>query len=385
MLKATAQDKNLRQTNQASNIANRGSRSFGRFASSIAFALALVFSTTNETLAQPADLKDPKVIDRLNRLEYLVLGEVDRDQSIEVRVDRLWKLYFKLNSNQGIPINVQLEQVFRTANVKELNDPPFVGGFSFQSPGETLLKGRSIPRRQELSNDTGGTQLTTPYSKHVDTDLDTAPNIVPPPKPERQPLSLKDTKNVVFLLDCSRSMEEKFLGRENKIEVAKTLIIKALSIIPKDLRCELRVFGQEDSTPGLACRATKIMVPLKENQRKQISQALSLVKPFGMTPLTYSLANVFERDLANVSGATVVVLISDGSDTCGLNPAEYVQTLSSRAVPPPQIVVASLVWKTDKQSVRMLKSLARSTGGEYYDNTKFEDFFKALKTLRDPE
>ncbi len=351
----------------------------------IAFALALVFPTTNETLAQPADLKDPKVLDRLNRLEYLLLGGVDTEQSIEVRVDRLWKFYFKRNSNKGIPINVQLEQVFRTANVKELDTPPFVGGFSFQSPGETRPQGRSKPRRQELFNDAGGSQLTTPYSKHVDTDLDTAPNIVPTPKPERQPLSLKDTKNFVFLLDCSRSMQEKSLGRENKIEVAKTLIIKALSIIPKDLRCELRVFGQEESIPGLECSATKILVPLKENQRKQISQALSLVKPFGMTPLTYSLANVFERDLAKVSGSTVVVLISDGSDTCGLNPAAYVQTLSSRAVPPPQIAVASFVWKTDKQSVRMLKSLARSTGGEYYDNTEFEDFFKALETLRDTE
>lgn len=170
---------------------------------------------------------------------------------------------------------------------------------------------------------------------------------------------------ILFLLDASRSMIEKLGGDNQKMDEAKRVLQNALGRIPNDVNVGLRVFGQFIGG-GLECKATALLVPPGTNNRRTILNKLRDIRPTGMTPLTYALANGAERDLARVQGKKTIILISDGENTCGPDPCSYIQTLPSRGIAL-KVDVLGLDLKGDHRAKNQLDCIAKSSGGKYYD------------------
>ncbi len=193
--------------------------------------------------------------------------------------------------------------------------------------------------------------------------------------------SFEGVTNVMFLVDCSHSMTEQAVNGQTKMDLAKSLISRALAKIPATTRCGLRVFGQA-TTPGMECQATERLIELKENQNKAIAEKVNQLYPGGETPLTYALKEVFESDFKGIMDRKLVILLGDGEDTCGYDPAAYVGTLSKRGIEDAHVVVLSLIGLRDRRAKMKLESIARTTNGNYYDFDEFEQFIADLRTLK---
>lgn len=170
---------------------------------------------------------------------------------------------------------------------------------------------------------------------------------------------------ILFVVDASLSMKDNLEKGVQKMDAAKRVLQEALAKVPSDVNVGLRVFGQFIGG-GLECRATALLVRPGTSNRRSIVEKLRQIRPTGMTPLTYALANAAESDLARIPGKKTVILISDGQDTCGENPCAYIATLPRRGIEF-KVDVLGLDLKHDKASRNQLDCIANSSGGKYYD------------------
>jgi len=200
------------------------------------------------------------------------------------------------------------------------------------------------------------------------------------------------------LLDDSYSMKEKMFGHDTKQKtyIAESIIERVLARLPIDVNCGLRVFGNapksaerndhdsnlnsSSSGNGFDCHATELLVPIKNRSRLAIITAVRNIKPFGNSPIEFALREAYEKDLADISGRTVIVLITDGLDTCGGDPAHYLRDSSNnyRA----EIVAVSFIMG-DRTAARQLDQMVLAGHGRLYDqfdlDQLFEDVGKAGK------
>jgi Ca-activated chloride channel family protein len=179
--------------------------------------------------------------------------------------------------------------------------------------------------------------------------------------------------NVLFLVDCSYSMKEGLgFGGSQKMEAAKQVLESALSRIPTDINLGLRVFGQSFSNdPYIDCQQSALLVPIGQGNRRAIIERVRQVHPFGLTPLTYGLMQA-ERDFRGLEGTKTIILISDGAETCGGNPCEYIKRLSQMGIKM-KVDIVGLGLKHEFGARGQLNCIASSSGGKYYDaNTAAE-------------
>jgi len=169
---------------------------------------------------------------------------------------------------------------------------------------------------------------------------------------------------ILFLVDASLSMKDGLGGGKHKMDAAKEVLVKALERIPSDCNIGLRVFGQFTGIDP--CHATALLVPPGTHNRGSIVEKVRGLKPMGMTPLTYALMQTAEGDLAHIQGKKTIILISDGEDTCALDPCYYIQTLPSRGIHL-KIDIVGLGLKHDPHARKQLDCIAKSSGGKYYD------------------
>jgi hypothetical protein len=118
---------------------------------------------------------------------------------------------------------------------------------------------------------------------------------------------------VELILDASGSMLKRLDGKR-RIVIAKEVLSEAVNKhIPPGTPVALRVFGHKEPN---SCR-TDLEIPLgpldpaKANKTIQGVNAMNLAK----TPIADSLAKV-ESDLKGAPGRKVIVLVTDGEETC---------------------------------------------------------------------
>jgi Mg-chelatase subunit ChlD len=183
--------------------------------------------------------------------------------------------------------------------------------------------------------------------------------------------------NILILVDASRSMNESlksglanFMGMSDKttqkMDAAKIVLQNTLARIPQDINLGLRVFGQGfDNNPMTDCTKSVLLVPLGKNNRRLIRDAVSGLKPFGLTPLTYALLQA-ERDLRDLPGTKTVILISDGVDTCGGDPCELIRKMEAMGIHI-KVDIVGLGLKGDANARDQLNCISEASGGKFYD------------------
>lgn len=189
--------------------------------------------------------------------------------------------------------------------------------------------------------------------------------------------------NILFLLDCSLSMKEKMKDQIQKMEAAKQVLQKALARIPSDVNTGLRVFGQGDPRNPYGaymsdCEQTTLLVPLGQGNRRAIIERVRDIRPFGMTPLTFALEQAARLDFANSKGKKVIILISDGADTCGGDPCRLIRMLPAYGIRI-KIDVVGLDLKHDHTARSELNCITENSNGKYYDANSAEELIKSVQ------
>lgn len=188
--------------------------------------------------------------------------------------------------------------------------------------------------------------------------------------------------NILFLLDCSYSMKDKLNGEEKKMKAAKDVLEIALRRIPQDINVGLRVFGQGmTGVTDIDCRQTALLVPLGTHNRGSIMARVNALEPNGLTPIEYAIRQAAEDDFRGVQGPKTLILITDGADTCGGNPCEYIRTLPMRGIRL-KVDVVGVDLKREPAARAQLHCIADQSGGKYSDaNTAAEMIDSVTKSV----
>ena len=183
-----------------------------------------------------------------------------------------------------------------------------------------------------------------------------------------------DGAAVEVILDASGSMLQR-QGNERRIEIAKATLTQLVrDTIPAGTGFAMRVFGHKESGN---CR-TDLEIPLGPlNPQAAIAvidaiQAMNLAK----TPIGKSLALVAE-DLDKVTGERIVILVTDGEETCDGDPALAIKQLRGKGW---DVKVNIVGYAIDDAALReTFKSWAALGQGQYLNASNADELAKAIK------
>ncbi|MBY0559596.1 vWA domain-containing protein [Hyphomicrobium sp.] len=130
----------------------------------------------------------------------------------------------------------------------------------------------------------------------------------------------------MFVFDASGSMGTTDLtAKEPHIERVKRALHRILPEIPPSRRMGLIIYGEGAHNQ---CDSVELKVRPQLNAGPTIVAEVDKVQPMGRTPLTQSV-----RDAADIldyrHNPSVIVLLTDGEETCGGKPCELAEALKA--------------------------------------------------------
>lgn len=184
--------------------------------------------------------------------------------------------------------------------------------------------------------------------------------------------SFRDTKNVLILLDCS----------VGTLDASKNLVSQLVAKMPNALNCGLRIFGQNSGDSKLCCQSSELLCSVS-SRPQELLRFIPDIRPGGhLSNVAFALRMALEKDFSGLTGKSVVVLLSDGEDTCGesLLSQLYVSRANGFVVPIVGISTG-LRWSYYGKNVSPLAHLAESTNGRYYDCDTYKDCIQDIESI----
>ncbi len=178
----------------------------------------------------------------------------------------------------------------------------------------------------------------------------------------------KDDIAAQLLFDTSGSMAETSQGAI-KINSAKTAIINLVNNISQ-IELGLRVFGQ-----GEMCENSAQLVEVSELDIDSITAKISTLSPKGKTPLSEALKSS-ATDFKDSGKKKVLIVVSDGKETCGGNVAQAARELAAG-----KIVAYTIGFDIDEDGKKQLERIANITKGKYYNAQSATELSDVLKQI----
>ncbi|MCR9143655.1 MAG: VWA domain-containing protein [bacterium] len=175
---------------------------------------------------------------------------------------------------------------------------------------------------------------------------------------------------VLFILDASGSMAELF-GGVSRMAAARLMLHEQLARLNQKVPVGLVAYGNK--IPG--CGSVRIYAPIRAKNRATLKSQVKQMHPAGSTPIARTLRLVGESLIPSHPGTTVV-LISDGAESCGGNPAAEARKLLAKGKDV-QINVIGLA--VDQATAVELGDIARAGSGEYFHVRNHTDLDRAIR------
>lgn len=180
--------------------------------------------------------------------------------------------------------------------------------------------------------------------------------------------------NIEIILDASGSMSGEIDGRR-KIDIAHEALATLVDKLPNSTNVALRAYGHRK---GGDCGDVELLTPLSALDRAALTARINAVTPAqkGMTPIGASLQEVAE-DLQGAQGDALVVLVSDGDETCDGDPAQVATRIHADS---PNIRFAVIGFNVGPEEWRArLSGIAQGGGGKYFDASDATQLVNALQ------
>lgn len=178
---------------------------------------------------------------------------------------------------------------------------------------------------------------------------------------------------VELILDASGSMLKRLDGKR-RIDIAKAVLSYAVTeIIPAGTPLALRVFGDKQAN---ACR-TDLAIKLNPLDRNKAKNTLNKIQAMNLakTPIADSLAQV-PNDLKGHAGKKIVILVTDGEETCEGNPEEVINKLIEQGIDIRLNIVGFAI--NDEDLKAQFNKWSIQGGGKYFDSTNSESLKQSI-------
>ena len=170
-------------------------------------------------------------------------------------------------------------------------------------------------------------------------------------------------RSVLLILDASGSMNAKLPNGETRIAVAQRAIKGVAGFVPGQAQLSLRMYGAQSAAHQKNCQDTNLAVPFGTASANggPITVAVDATKAQGYTPIAYSLDKA-ANDFPAEAKERVIVLVSDGKETCQGDPVVAAKALAGK-----NITIHTVGFIVDTAARGQLQAIARATGGTYFD------------------
>jgi Mg-chelatase subunit ChlD len=192
-------------------------------------------------------------------------------------------------------------------------------------------------------------------------------------KQGRPVLSLAD-RSVEIVVDASRSMWGQIDGQA-KMSIAKNILQDVSYWFPEDLDLALRAYGSASPSESNNCGDSTLLVPFSEYNREPIRAAVSGLRPTGQTPIAFALKQA-AHDFGSLQSDRAVVLVTDGIESCGGDPARAARELSEQGIMV-HVIGFGLANAADEDTYS-LQAIANASGGRYVTARSAEELKAAL-------
>lgn len=181
---------------------------------------------------------------------------------------------------------------------------------------------------------------------------------------------------IEFIIDASGSMREKVEGNQSRMDVAKEVLKELVEGLDDDpmLEIALRVYGFQ--LPGKSsCQDSGLMQGFGPvgKVRSSILQIVESLSPKGMTPIGYSLREAAKDFPKGKDSRNVIVLVTDGEESCMTNPCAISQELQKEGIILKPYVVGFALSAAAEEKVRCI--------GNYFSAKDKASLSDALKSI----
>jgi hypothetical protein len=186
-----------------------------------------------------------------------------------------------------------------------------------------------------------------------------------------------DNKVIELILDASGSMNAKLPGAGSKIDAARSAVEQVVTALPPSTQLAFRAYGHQSPREKHDCDDTQMLVPFKpvsENGATVVSQARH-IQAQGYTPITHVLQLAATDFPADTAGERIIILVSDGKETCEGDPCTAARALAAAGA---KLVIHTIGFGVDSAARLQLQCIASATGGTYFDAESAAQLAKAL-------
>jgi Mg-chelatase subunit ChlD len=181
------------------------------------------------------------------------------------------------------------------------------------------------------------------------------------------------TNSVIVVLDASGSMLQKLDGGR-RIDIARAALTELVREgLPDGVQFGLRVFGHKEAD---SCR-TDLEIALGPLNRQAAAAKVSAVQAMNLarTPIAETLSLAGE-DLAGAMGYHLIILLTDGEETCDGDPAAVIRTLRRDGA---DVRVNIIGFAIDELMLaETFQQWAQLGGGQYIDARNAADLTAGL-------
>ncbi len=164
-------------------------------------------------------------------------------------------------------------------------------------------------------------------------------------------------ERAIIVLDASGSMWAQIDGKA-RITIARETLDSVLSTLPPDLELGLMAYGHREKGN---CGDIEMLVEPAAGTADAIKAAVEDINPKGMTPLSDAVRLAAE-DLRFAEEKATVILITDGLETCEVDPCALGDELEQQGV---DFTVHVLGFGLSDEEGEQVACLAENTGGKY--------------------
>lgn len=197
---------------------------------------------------------------------------------------------------------------------------------------------------------------------------------------DARPDLVASSNAIEVILDASGSMGQRLPTGESRWMAARSaLVTLAESAFPSGVPVALRVYGHlEPATCHMG-----LELDLEPFESERFGAAVSGIEPklLSQTPLAESILAAGE-DLSDVEGQRMIVLVTDGEESCGGDPEAAIRSLRERGIAAVNIIGFALDDPAAKEQFARWADLG---GGVYLDTASGAELGAALNQVLQPE
>ena len=179
-------------------------------------------------------------------------------------------------------------------------------------------------------------------------------------------------ERAVIVLDGSGSMWAQIDGKA-RITIARETLHEVLATLPEDLELGLMTYGHREKGN---CSDIEMLVEPATGTGAAIAAAADGISPRGMTPISDAVRLAAE-DLRFTEQKATVILITDGLETCEVDPCALASELESQGI---DFTTHVLGFGLSDEEGRQVACLAENTGGRYLSASDADGLVEALTT-----